>query len=384
MRYLIFMQSACLAILAAAALPLLAQNGGTASDTWAHPPYVIVPSADLTTVGGYTPSQIRTAYGLAGIGNHGAGQTIALIDAYDNPHAESDLGVFTAQFGLPPCTTANSCFQKIYATGVTPPVSTGWAVESSLDIEWSHAMAPQAKIILVEAATAKNADLWQAVDVAVAQGATVVSMSFGSREYASEVNADTHFNVTAVTFCASTGDSGHGAQYPAASPFVVAVGGTTLHTQTNGTWAGETAWAGSGGGTSQVEAEPSYQSGVQTTGKRGAPDVAWDADPSSGVAVYSQTGLGGWSVVGGTSVGSPSWAGLFAVVNSSRVALRKSTLTQPQFLLYPNAEADYHDITSGTNGSCGAPCTAGVGYDFVTGVGSPRARLLVPALVAAP
>lgn len=377
-----------LALLLAAALPLMAQVGGVQFNPdkpgWAHPPIVVLPSADRTAVAGYKPSQIRTAYGLTSITNKGAGQIIGIVDAYDNPNAETDLGVFTTQFSLPPCTTANGCFKKIYASGTKPPTNTGWAGEISLDIEWSYAIAPKAKVILVEAASASNAALLHAVDVAVQNGATVISMSWSGGEYSAEVSSDSHFNVSGVVFCASSGDSGHGVGYPAASPYVVAVGGTTLHTGTGGTWQSETAWNGSGGGASKYESEPSYQASAQTTGKRGVPDVSSDANPSTGVAVYSKTGWGGWGVIGGTSVSSPTWAGVFAIANSSRKAAGKSLLTQPQFLLYPAAETDYHDITSGSNGSCGTQCTAGAGYDFVTGVGSPKANLLIPALVAAP
>jgi subtilase family serine protease len=164
---------------------------------------------------------------------------------------------------------------------------------------------------------------------------------------------------------------------------VVAVGGTTLNL-IRGRWLSETAWSGSGGGESIYEPRPSYQANYQSSGKRGVPDVAWDADPRSGVAAYSKYGLGGWVEVGGTGPGSPSWAGLFAIANSSRVAAGKSVLTQPQTLLYPDSETDYHDIAVGTNGGCGVLCEAGPGYDFVTGVGSPQANLLIPALIAAP
>lgn len=372
-------------------LPLMAQSAavkGVAPEKdpgWAHPPIVVLPQPNVVAnVSGMTPSKIRVAYGLYAIANQGAGETIAIVDAYDNPYAESDLGVFTAKFGLSPCTTANGCFKKIYASGTKPPANAGWAGEISLDIEWSYAIARQAKIILVEAANASDAALWHAVDVAVQNGATVVSMSFGGAEYSTEVNDDTHFNVPGVIFSASSGDSGHAANYPAASPYVVSVGGTTLAVASNGQWQSETAWSGSGGGTSTYEAEPAYQAAAQTTGKRGIPDVAWDADPGSGVWVYSKLGFGGWAVVGGTSVGSPCWAGLFAIVNSSRVAAGKARMTLPHIALYPAAEADYHDIASGTNGSCGAQCTAVTGYDFVTGVGTPKSRLLLPALIAAP
>jgi subtilase family serine protease len=390
MTHMRFSAFGTLALLLAAALPLMAQAGDARQfdpnkPGWAHPPIIVLPSPDVANVAaGYKPSQIRTGYGLTSITNKGGGQTIAIVDAFDNPNAESDLGVFTTQFSLPSCTTANGCFKKIYATGTKPPTNTGWAGEISLDIEWSHAVAPRAKIILVEAATNSNAALLHGVDIAVQNGASVVSMSWSGGEYSAEVSDDSHFNVTGVTFCASSGDGGHGVGYPAASPFVVAVGGTTLHLTTAGVWQSETAWNGSGGGASKYETEPSYQATAQNTGKRGVPDVAWDANPNTGVPVYSKTGFGGWAEVGGTSLSSPSWAGLFAIVNSSRKAAGKSLLTQPQFLLYPDAETDYHDITSGTNGSCGAQCTAGPGYDFVTGIGSPQANLLVPALVAHP
>jgi subtilase family serine protease len=375
-----------LGVLLASALPSQAADSvvDPGDPAWAHPPIVVRPAPDVAKVApGFTPTQMRSAYGISSISNQGAGQTIALIDAYDNPNAESDLGVFTAQFGLAACTTANGCFKKIYASGTKPRTNAGWAGESSLDIEWSYAIAPKAKIILVEAASASNAALFHAVDVAVSNGATVVSMSFGGSEFSTETSDDTHFNVTGVIFCASSGDSAHGAFYPAASPFVVSVGGTTL-TAPGGVWTSETAWADSSGGASAYETEPSYQASAQSTGKRGIPDVAWDANPNTGVPVYSKTGFRGWAEVGGTSVSSPSWAGLFAIVNSSRIAASKAPLTQPQFNLYPLAEGDYHDITSGSNGSCGAQCTAGPGYDFVTGIGSPKANLLVPALVAAP
>jgi subtilase family serine protease len=374
----------------AASLPLAAQSAdyGTFNPDapgWARPPIVVLPgTADSPDVSGYSPSQVRSAYALAGIANEGAGQTIALVDAYNNPDAATDLNTFDTEFSLPACTTANGCFKVVYATGRKPANNSSWAGESSLDIEWSHAIAPQAKIILVEAASSSTSALLKAVDVAVSNGATVVSMSWSGGEFSGEIGDDSHFKTTGVIFCASSGDSGHGTGYPAASPYVVAVGGTSLDISAGGAWLSETAWSGSSGGESTYESEPSYQTGYQSSGKRGVPDVAWDADPSTGVAVYSKYGFGGWVEVGGTSVGSPSWAGLFAIVESSRVAAAKGLLTQPQTLLYPDSETDYHDITSGTNGGCGTLCTAGPGYDFVTGVGSPQANLLVPALVAAP
>jgi len=384
-----------LAILLVAAFPGLAQDAGE-SPRLAHPPIRILTGPDVSKAAptGYTPAQMTTAYGFDLIANQGAGQTIALVDAFDDPNIESDLGVFTTQFGLPACTTANGCFTKIYATGTQPKGNADWALEMSLDVEWSHAIAPQAKIILIEAAGQSDSELLSAVEVAVKNGANVVSMSFGLTEFSTETTADAYFKVKGVTFVASSGDSGHGVFYPSASPYVVAVGGTTLNLNSSGVWQSETAWSctgtlscelegGSSGGQSKYEAEPSYQSGVQSSGKRGVPDLSYDANPSTGVPVYD-TGEGGWIQVGGTSMGSPEIAAMFAIANSMRVANGKKTLTQPQQYLYANAEGDYHDITSGENGTCGALCTAGPGYDYVTGVGSPQANLLIAALVAEP
>lgn len=380
MQYTRLRSAGELAVMLALALPLMAQ-----STRIAHPTIVIVNEA-LSKPKGIFPAHMRSAYGFNLIANHGAGQVIGIVDAFDDPNIESDLGVFTNEFKLPACTTANGCFQKIYATGTKPPKNANWATEISLDVEWSHAIAPQAKIMLVEASGQSNAELYQAVDVAVQNGASVVSMSWGTNEYSGEVSDDSHFNVPHVTFVAASGDSGHGAIYPAASGFVVAVGGTALTLNASGAWQSETAWSGSGGGTSAYEPEPSYQASAQTTGQRGIPDVAYDADPSTGVPIYDSVGiigLLGWVEVGGTSMAAPEWAALFAIANSKRVAAGKSTLNQVQFDLYPIA-ADFHDIVSGTNGSCGAECTAGPGYDFVTGIGSPMANEVIRVLAAAP
>jgi subtilase family serine protease len=362
----------------------------------ARPPIRVIsgprPAASGPT--GYTPAQMITAYGFNLVANQGAGQTIALIEAFDDANLEADLGVFDTQFSLPDCTTANGCFTKIYATGTKPGSNKDWALEESLDVEWAHAIAPQAKIMAVEAAGQGTSQLLSAVGVAVSNGATVVSMSFGIDEFSTETTADGRFKTQHVVFVASSGDSGHGVFYPSASPYVVAVGGTTLNLDSNGVWESETAWScksalscellgGSSGGQSAYEPEPAYQNGVQSSGKRGVPDVAYDANPSTGVPIYD-SGDGGWVQVGGTSMGSPQWAALFAIANSMRVADGKANLTKPQQYLYGHAETDFHDITSGSNGTCGALCTAGTGYDYVTGVGSPQANLIIPALVAEP
>jgi|HubBroStandDraft_1064217.scaffolds.fasta_scaffold06391_4 subtilase family serine protease len=369
-------------------LPLIAAFSLMAQSTRiAHPTIVIPPQPDaLGKPSGIFPAKMRIAYGFNLVANKGKGQAIGIVDAFDDPNIESDLGVFTKQFGLAACTTANGCFEKIYATGSAPAKNSNWSSEISLDVEWSHAIAPQAKIMLVEASGQTTTELYQAVDVAVQNGATVVSMSWAFDEYSGETSDDSHFNVPNVTFVAASGDSGHQSLYPAASPYVVAVGGTELTVGSTGAWESETAWSGSGGGTSAYEPEPSYQASSQNTGFRGIPDVAYDADPSTGVPIYDSVGiygLLGWVEVGGTSMAAPEWSALFTIANSMRVAASKSTLNQVQFDLYP-IEADFHDIVSGTNGSCGAQCTAGPGYDFVTGLGSPMANEIIPALVAAP
>ena len=207
----------------------------------------------------FTPSQIRHAYGFDLVTNQGAGQTIALVDAYDDAKAASDLAVFSKQFNLPACTTANGCFRQLYSNGRKPAANANWAVEISLDIEWAHAIAPQAKILLVEAPSNNLSDLLSGVDFAVRNGASVVSMSWTSAELSTERNLDNHFVSTGVTFLAASGDSGAGVNYPAASPDVIAVGGTSLTLDKSGNYSSESAWSGSGGGLSKYEYEPAPQ-----------------------------------------------------------------------------------------------------------------------------
>ncbi len=361
-------------------------------DFFFHTHHIVIPrpraepNASVPPSTAITPTQMREVYGFSQIANQGQGQIIALVDAYDDPDAESDLGVFSTQYGLPSCTTANGCFKKIYAAGRKPTGNTSWGQEISLDVQWAHAIAPQAKIYLVEAATSSSTNLYKAVDVAVANGATVVSMSFGSGESAGETSTDSHFNVAGVTFVASAGDSNHGVEYPAASPYVIGVGGTSL-TQANGVWESEKVWntsrtEGTGGGVSVYETEPAYQRPFQSMGMRGIPDLAYDADPNTGVAIYDSYGGYKWVQIGGTSMGSPEIAAAIAIVKSSRAAAGKGVLQFPAAVY--DYTADYHDITVGNNGTCGVVCDAEPGYDFTTGVGTPIANVLIPALVALP
>jgi subtilase family serine protease len=329
----------------------------------------------------YTPAQIAHAYGFdlvkfsnGTIKGDGSGQTIAIVDAFDDPTIASDLQKFDSTFGLP----APPSFQKLTPQG-QPAANAGWALEIALDVEWAHAIAPGANIVLVEAANNSSTNLY-AADVYAANlpGVSVVSNSWGSGEYSGETSADANFTHAGVTFIFSAGDSGAGTLYASASPNVLSIGGTTLNLDGSGNWLGETAWSGSGGGPSVFEAKPSYQSGVTISSTRATPDVAFDANPSTGVYVYD-TNNGGWFQVGGTSLGSPAWAGLVAIVNQGRAVNGNSSLNGSDLLaqIYKVSANDFHDITSGSNGY-----QAGPGYDFVTGRGSPIANLLIPDLVA--
>jgi subtilase family serine protease len=343
---------------------------------------------------------VRRFYGFERLRGRGAGQTIAIIDAYDDPNIESNLGVFTTQFGLPACTTANGCFTKAYPGGRQPPVNNGWALEIALDVEWAHAIAPEAKILLVEAADNSFVSLMNAVNYAVAQGANVVSMSFGGSEFSGQTVFDSTFQVSNVSFVASTGDAGAGVQYPAVSANVLAVGGTSPETNLAGARYGESAWSYSGGGQSVYESKPVPQLGFGLRAGipfRTVPDVAYMGDPVQGVAVYStySTGTmlsGGWYQVGGTSAGAPQWAAILAIINGERMKAGKKTLAESYaygtldaiYSLARNQyEKNFYDVQRGANGYCGKACIASPGYDVVTGLGSPNIANLVPALIAA-
>lgn len=334
---------------------------------------------------GYTPSQIRYAYGIDQLAGNGSGQTIAIVDAYDDPNIASDVDFFNQTFGLPRFNQSGGpTFTKVNQTGGTkyPKVNSGWAGEISLDVEWAHAVAPGANILLVEATTNSFTNLLTAVDYASSH-ASVVSMSWGSNEFSGETTYDAHFLHSGVTFVASSGDNGAPPEWPAISPNVVAVGGTTLRLNPDNSWNSETGWAGSGGGYSSFEIEPGYQTSVQSSGVRTNPDVGYNADPNTGFAVYDTVryyGQTGWFQAGGTSAGAPQWAGLVALANQSRVAAGKSTLDgvgQTLPTLYSVSAGDFHDVTFGNNGY-----SAGPGYDLVTGRGTPYANLVVADLAA--
>lgn len=313
---------------------------------------------------GITPSEIKSAYHLPSRGGNG---TVAIIAAYDDSTIEQDLFVFSKTFNLPECSTKNGCFEK-HKMRKRIKSDSGWKGETSLDVEWAHAIAPDAKILLVEAATPSGANLLKAIDYASGKKDVVaVSMSWGGAEFSEEVSLDSHFVSThGVTFFASSGDNGWGASWPAASPYVVGVGGTTLSFSQNGSLEKEKAWEGSGGGISAYEVQPAYQADYEipkAKHMRAIPDVSYNADPQSGFPVY--VGGKGWGTVGGTSAGAPQWAAIKSLglsASNEKFYADKSSEKNANF---------FRDITSGTNGDCTYYCKARKHYDYITGLGSP-------------
>jgi hypothetical protein len=344
-----------------------------------------------TVVPGLTTAQLDQAYGFNIVpAVNGAGQTIAIIDAYHDPYLASDLATFDQAMNLPGQTAAQltSSFQLIQVNLSGNPNNTndGWAGEETLDAEWAHAAAPGARIIVLEAASDSLSDLMSAVNIArTIPGVSVISMSWGGSEFSGETAYDSYFTTpaghTPITFLAASGDSGawYGAQWPASSPNVVAVGGTTLFTTSNGTRLFEMGWSGSGGGVSAYETEPSYQYSVQTIGRRTTPDVALDADPWTGLATYTttpSTGQGAWEQVGGTSASTQIWAGLIADADNVRADFGKGTLSTSMTLttLY-DTPGLFNQIAWGSNGYPATP-----GYNLVTGLGSPQVLAIDIAL----
>ena len=340
--------------------------------------------------------------------NHAAGGwgAIAIVDAYDNPYALYELQTFSTAYGLPvPTATATSKFKKVYANGngscSVPPVDPGWGLEESLDIEWAHAMAPSAQIYLVEACSNSDADLDYAEYVAgslvATKGGGDISNSWGEGEFAGELAEDPYFHryyYQNISYFVSAGDSGCGAQWPSSSPWVVSAGGTTVNRDASGNFANEACWAGSGGGSSAYEtwsdgftdsnmgAWADYQYPIFGKAARQTPDISFNADPASGVVVFDCAYYSGtcyYFRVGGTSVSSPSLAG---IVNSSANKLgtacsrgacyyanEENNLIYAEYLTAREYTANYYDVTTGSNG-----CTVGTGWDYCTGVGSPRGK----------
>lgn len=342
-----------------------------------------VPLASAALSSGYSPAQISHAYGFDQIAANGdgRGQVIAIVDAFGSSKVQSDLNTFCTQYGLPK-TTVN----VVYPSGKPAVQDAGWASETLLDVEWAHAMAPGATIALVVSPDDTINNLMAAVKYAAnTLKANFVSMSWGTTEFSGENSYDSIFNKSGVTFVAASGDTARERDFPVSSPYVLGVGGTTLnYNASSGVVTSEVAWSDGGGGVSGFETLPSYQAGWNVNAGRGIPDVAYDADPYTGVAVYftdpTSTVAGGWDVIGGTSAGAPQWAALLAC----RASLGNSGGLF-QTLAYGAAKTSYaslfKDIVSGSNGY-----RAVKGYDLATGLGSPQAAqiALLPSTLAAP
>ena len=358
------------------------------------------PEFSIFSGAGYSPQMIRTAYGFDQTKLDGTGQTIAIVDAFDEPNITYDLQVFDNEFGLaaPPQFTefkehTNLAFelagQNAPGYGPGPGYNSQWEVETALDVEWAHAIAPGANILLVE--TLNNTRLYDGVSFATAYpGVSVVSMSWGHDEQAGDPSNDGLFTTppghTPVTFVAAAGDSGGERLYPAVCPTVLAVGGTTLNVYINNNgqyyYASESAWSNGGGGVSAYETEPVWQDPFQDYGQRTVPDVAYDADQGTGYAVFvhSQDGFLSqpWGVVGGTSAGTPQWAALIALANQGRANNGQAPLASAVSDIYGISSSSFNDITTGNNGHWAHP-----GYDLATGLGTPKAAQIISALINA-
>jgi len=316
---------------------------------------------------GLGPADLQSAYKLPSA-TAGSGATVAIIDAFDDPKAEADLAVYRAQFGLPPCTTANGCFRKVNQNGAASPLpraDAGWAGEIALDIDMASAICPLCKILLVESNGPDNS-LFTAIDTAARMGAKYISNSWGGAESPGQDGFDQiHLNKPGVAITASSGDGGFGVIHPASSRFVTSVGGTSLRRASNARGWNESAWSGAGSGCSRQSPKPPWQ---HDTGcpRRTSSDVSAVADPATGVAVYLTFGGNGWSVFGGTSASAPIIASVYALAGTPAANTNPAS--------YPYAHTgNLFDVTTGRNGSCTPAylCTGGPGYDGPTGLGTP-------------
>ena len=317
-----------------------------------------------STPSGYGPSDLQSAYALPS-STAGSGQTVAIVDAFDDPTAESDLSQYRSFYGLPPCTSANGCFRKVNQTGGTlpmPPPSPDWSLEISLDLDMVSAVCPNCHILLVESNTNLDSDLSTAEDTAARLGPNAISNSWGGDEYSGQTADDSHFNHPGVAITASSGDSGYGVSFPAASRYLTAVGGTSLARGGGARGWTESAWSGAGSGCSAYEAKPSWQTDSGCS-RRTVADVSAVADPNTGVAVL-YAGL--WWTVGGTSASSPIIASVYALAGNASSVNAGS---------YPYSHTSaLFDVTTGSNGSCSPSylCNGAAGYDGPTGLGTPN------------
>jgi len=326
-------------------------------------------AAQAATPTGLSPANLQSAYKLPS-STAGSGRTVAIVDAFDDPTAEADLGTYRSFFGLPACTTANGCFRKVNQTGGTsyPRSNGGWAQEISLDVDMVSAICPNCHILLVEATSASFANLGTAVNTAASLGAVAISNSYGGSDAADSTYGH-YYNHPGIAVTVSSGDNGYGAEYPASSHYVTAVGGTTLTTASNSRGWTETVWSGAGSGCSAFNTILGGQSGAGTgCARRAVADVSAVADPATGVSVYDSTrylGSSGWLTFGGTSVSSPIIASVYALAGNTASIDNN----------YPYAHiGSLFDVTSGSNGSCPTSqwCTARTGWDGPTGLGTPN------------
>lgn len=331
------------------------------------------PQAPPSAIGGVQPGLLNYIYNLPGLG--GEGQTVAVIVAFDNPQAESDLAIYRSAFGLPACTTANGCFKKVAGSGAPlPKPDAGWSVESSVDLDAVSAACSHCKLLLVEAASDMIPDLATAVDTAVASGATVVDNSYGVDEASDNVEFASHYNHPGVPITAAAGDVGYGVQFPASVPAVTAVGGSSVQ-QIGDESIQEVVWPLTGAGCSAFFPKPAWQHDTGCPG-RTVNDVAMVADPADGISVYDSTlpgtVRGGWSAIGGTSVGASLVAALYALAaNGSQLGSNAgiyAAATAPA-----SGDPLLINVTSGNDGTCAIAylCTAGAGYNGPTGNGVP-------------
>ncbi|MET9217832.1 peptidase S8 [Streptomyces sp. NPDC003300] len=318
---------------------------------------------------GFGPADLQSAYALPSSG--GSGATVAIVDAYDDPNAEADLATYRSTYGLPACTTDNGCFSKVGQSGSAsslPSADAGWAEEISLDLDMVSAACPDCHILLVEADDSSMTNLGESVNTAVSLGAKYVSNSYGGGESSSDPSYDSsYFDHPGVAITVSAGDSGYGAEYPAASQYVTAVGGTSLTSDSSSRGWTESVWTGTGSGCSSYDAKPSWQTDADC-GKRTIADVSAVADPATGVAVHDTYGSDtGWEVFGGTSASSPLIAAVYALAGAP------SAGSYPASFPYAHADA-LNDVAGGSNGSCGGSylCTGVSGFDGPTGLGTPN------------
>lgn len=327
---------------------------------------------------GYGPADLQSAYNVVHTASGITGPTIAIVDAYGYSTAETDLGVYRQQFGLPPCTTTNGCFKKVNETGVQgnyPRNNTGWDQEQALDLDMVSAICPQCHIVLVQASSANDADLATAENTAAAMGAHAISNSYGGGEKGSQ-SFESAYNHPGIAITASSGDSGFGVEFPATSPHVTAVGGTSLVRASNARGWTETVWSGAGSGCSAVYGKPSWQHDP-LCGMRMEADVSAVADPSTGVAVYgpSSAARSAWLVFGGTSVAAPLTAAIYGL-NGGGVNFGSNPYASAGSTWPYGTNPHLNVVTSGSNGSCGGTyfCTASpsLNYNGPTGLGTPN------------